>query len=425
MVFGWGKKKQKEKPVVEVPSQKEISLGDVPGIVSDLENLRKSQTTSEIKHLRNSTQPLIDELIMIGNSLEKDNLSVEDIDKHLAIIVIRGKKQVISVIKKDVVHLPKVSKIDDIYKVETSLNQILKKVGDVLGRQTRVIHIFAKKYAAKLKENLETMKSNHSEIQSIIEQFDSTKTAASKIEDTLNNFKNKKQTRKQMIQRIEDLKKNITLLDTEILTLQDSIDKIKSSDDYKKYIQLKNSIDSSSHNKSKIKNEIDTQFTKISRPLGRYEYASSLDKEQKNILSKLVSEPIDVLIPQNKDSIIIILENVKKAINSGSISVKDVEKSLSYITETENQLDQFSNRILEFNQQYDKMKQDLESLIPEKLLSLETELQKKSTGQQDQKLKVKSLESEISEIDASMPDLISDIEKHLRIFSNTKYSISS
>ena len=198
-----------------------------------------------------------------------------------------------------------------------------------------------------------------------------------KIKDTLNNFKNKKQTQKQIIQRIEDLQKNIILLDTEVLHLQNSIDKIKSSDDYQKYIQLRNLINSFSHNKSKIKNEIDTQFTKISRPLGRYEYASSLDKEQKNLLSKLVSEPIDVLIPQNKDSIIIILENVRKAINSGSISVKDVEKSLSYITETENLLDQFSNNILEFTQQYDKMKQELESLIPEKLLSLETESCKK------------------------------------------------
>ena len=165
MVFGWGKKKQEEKPVVETPpSRKEISLGDIPGIVSDLQNLRKSQAISEIKHLRNSTQPLIDELSKIGNSLEKDTLSVEDIDKHLAIIVVRGKKQVIQVIKKDVVPLPHVTDIDDIYKIDHSLNQVLKKVGGVLGRQTRVIHIFAKKHAVKLKENLETMNSNHSEI---------------------------------------------------------------------------------------------------------------------------------------------------------------------------------------------------------------------------------------------------------------------
>ena len=425
MVFGWGKKKQEEKPVAEAPSRKEISLEDIPGIVSDLLNLRKSQTISEIKHLRNSTQPLIDELSQIGNSLEKDNLRVDDIDKHLAIIVVRGKKQVIHVIKKDVIPLPEVTIIDDIYKVDNSLNQVLKKVGDVLGRQTRVIHIFAKKYAGKLKENLETMKSNHSEIQNIIEQYNSTKTTSDKIENSLNTLENKKQTRTQTIQKIEQLKKEVSILNNEILDLEESIEKTKLSEDYQKYIQLKDSIDSFSVTKSKIKNEIDAQFTKISRPLGRYEYASSLDKEQKNLLSKLVSQPIDVLIPQNKDTIIVILENVRKAINSGSISVKDVEKSLSYITETENSLDSFSNQISEFNQQYDKMKQDLDSLMPEKLMFLEESLVKKSSQLEDQKSKTKSHESEISEIDSKIPDLLSDIEKQLRIFSNTMYSISS
>ena len=425
MVFGWGKKKEEEKPAVEAPSKKEISLEDIPGIVSDLQSLRKSQTISEIKHLRNSTQPLIDELSQIGNSLEKDNLSVEDIDKHLAIIVVRGKKQVIHVIKKDVIPLPEVTTIDDIYKVDNSLNQVLKKVGDVLGRQTRVIHIFAKKYAAKLKENLETMNSNHSEIQGIIEQYDSTKNASEKIKDSLNNFKNKKQTRTQTIQRIDELKKEISIVNDEISNLQKSIEETKSSDDYQQYIQLKNSIDSFRATKSKIKNEIDAQFTKISRPLGRYEYASSLDKEQKNILSKLVSEPIDIITPQNKDSIIIILENVRKAINSGSISVKDVEKSLSYITETENSLDSFSSQISEFNQKYDKMKQELDSLKPKKLMSLEDNVTKKLSHLEDQKSKIKSHESEISDIDSKLPVLLSDIEKYLRVFSNTKYSISS
>ena len=425
MVFGWGKKKKEEKPVVEAPSRKEISLGDIPEIVSDLQDLRKSQAISEIKHLRNSTQPLIDELSQIGNSLEKDNLSVDDIDKHLAIIVVRGKKQVIHVIKKDVVPLPEVTTIDDIYKVDNSLNQLLKKVGDVLGRQTRIIHIFAKKYAAKLKENLETMNSNHSEIQSIIEQYDSTKTASDKIDDSIKNYKNKKQTRAAAVQRIEELKQEISLLDDEISNLQRSIEESKSSEGYKKYVQLKNSIDSFKATKSKIRNEINAQFTKISRPLGRYEYASSLDKEQKNILSKLVSEPSDVLIPQNKDSIILILENVRKAINSGSISVKDVEKSLSHITETENSLDSFSNQISEFNQKYGKMKQELDSLMPEKLISFEETLAKKSSHLEDQKSKISSHESEISEIDSKLPDLLSDIEKYLRIFSNTKYSITS
>ena len=58
--------------------------------------------------------------------------------------------------------------------------------------------------------------------------------------------------------------------------------------DYKKYLELESSLDDFFKcQKSQIKIQIDAQFTKISRPLSRYEYGSSLDKEQKNLLSQL------------------------------------------------------------------------------------------------------------------------------------------
>jgi len=112
MVFGWGKKKQEETSVEEIPQNKEILLADVPKIISDLTDLRKSQTLSEINNLRNKTAPLIEELMKIGNVLEKDDLNMDDVDKHLAIIVVRGKKQVIDMSKKDVVSLLKISSFD-------------------------------------------------------------------------------------------------------------------------------------------------------------------------------------------------------------------------------------------------------------------------------------------------------------------------
>ena len=93
-------KKQEEKPVDQIPENKEISLEDVPKIISELGELRKTQNLSEINNLRNNTEPLINDLMKIGNVLEKDDLKIDDIDKHLAIIVVRGKKQVIDVIKR-------------------------------------------------------------------------------------------------------------------------------------------------------------------------------------------------------------------------------------------------------------------------------------------------------------------------------------
>ena len=79
MVFGWGKKKQDEKFVVKTPQEKEVQLSNVHKIVAELNELRKSQTVSEIKHLRNNTGPLMDDLMQIGNVLDKDNLKVDDL----------------------------------------------------------------------------------------------------------------------------------------------------------------------------------------------------------------------------------------------------------------------------------------------------------------------------------------------------------
>ena len=423
MVFGWGKKKQDEKFVVKTPQEKEVQLSDVHKIVAELNELRKSQTISEIKHLRNNTGPLMDDLMQIGNVLDKDNLKVDDIDTHLSTIVIRGKKQVIDVIKKNVVYLPEISSIDDAKKLNSLLNQILKKLGDVLGRQTRVIHIFAKKYANQLKRNLEVMNNNNSEIHNLLKNYDSEQSASDEITNTLNQIKTLKETYLEKNQKIDNTNQSIQSLDEKITSIQNSIVEIESSENYKKYLDLKNTLDVFSTQKSKIKNEVDTQFTKISRPLSRYEYGSALDKEQKNLLTRLIKEPLEVLIPQNKDSIILILENVRKGISSGSISVKDIDKSLSYITETEEALDGFVKQISEYLEKYEKMKNDLNSLNSDELVSLEHELVKNTSFKQDSQLKSETFQGEIDEIDSKIPQLVSDIEEKLRQFSNTKYTV--
>lgn len=425
MVFGWGKKKQEETSGGEIHQNKEISLADVPKIISDLSALRKSQTLSEINNLRNKTAPLIEELMKIGNVLEKDDLNMDDVDKHLSIIVVRGKKQVIDMIKKDVVSLPKISSFDDAEKLNSVLNLILKKVGDVLGRQTRVIHIFAKKYANQLKENLAVMNSNHSEISDLLKNYNSTKSLSEETLDAINQIKNLKELRTKQSRKIENITKNTITINEKISTLHNSIDEIKSSDNYTKYLALKNTLDEFVEQKSMIKTQINTQFTKISRPLGRYEYASSLDKDQKNILSNLVSEPIDVLPSNNYDSIILILENVRKGIISGSISVKDVEKTSLQITETEESLDGFIKLVSEYNEKYKQIQNDVTSLMPSDLLSLESDLAKTTLLNDESNLKSKTFQGELDEIDSKIPKLVSEIEDKLRQFSNTKYTIST
>lgn len=424
MVFGWGKKKQVEEPVERKRVNQEIELSEVPQIINDLRKLRESQTISEIKHLRNDTAPLIDDLMKIGIVLDKDDLNIDDIDKHLAIIVVRGKKQVIDILKKDVKTLIQVSNMDDAKKLDYFLTQLLKKVGDVLGRQTRVIHIFAKKYANQLTTNLKIMNENSDNITKLLKHFDSTQSSFDEIDEMLNKIESLKQDHVDKTKRNAEIQDNLKSLQEKNTSLQKSLDEIHASENYKNYVSLQNKLNDFIKQKSKIKSEIDTQFTKISRPLGRYAYASSLDKEQTRILSTLVDNPFDALIAANLDSIILILENIRKGISSGSISVKDTEKTLSQLTETEESLDGFIKKVSEYSTVFDSMEADLKNLKPQNLTSTENDISKTIDSENDARQKSKTILSEISEIESQIPQFTSKIESKLKIFSSTRYTIS-
>ena len=425
MVFGWGKKKQVEEPVERKAVNQDIELSEVPQIINDLRKLRESQTISEIKNLRNETAPLIDDLMKIGIVLDKDDLNIDDIDKHLAIIVVRGKKQVIDILKKDVKTLIQVSTMDDAKKLDYFLTQLLKKVGDVLGRQTRVIHIFAKKYANQLTTNLKIMNENSDNITKLLKHFDSTQSSFDEIDEMLIKIKSLKQDHVDKTKRNAEVQDNLKSLQEKNISLQKSLDEIYASENYQKYVSLQNKLNDFIKQKSKIKSEIDTQFTKISRPLGRYAYASSLDKEQTRILSTLVDNPFDALIPDNLDSIILILENIRKGISSGSISVKDTQKTLSQLTETEESLDGFIKKVSEYSTVFDSMESDLKNLKPQNLTSTENDISKTNDSENDARQKSKTILSEISEIESQIPQLISKIESKLQIFSSTRYAISN
>jgi len=327
-------------------------------------------------------------------------------------------------IKKDATHLPNVVSYSDAENINVILNQMLKKIGDVLGRQTRVIHIFAKKYAEKLKEILIQMKSNHSKIQQMLTNYDIAQSTSAGILESLKEIKDLESELAKKEQRISELHHTVDSLDKKILSYNDSIKKIKNSDDYAKFLDSKRILDEFTDKKNQIKIQVDSQFTKISRPLGRYEHISSLDKEQKHLLSKLIEDPIEVLLQNNRDSIILILENVRKAITLGSISVKDPEKSFSQLTELEETLDGFIHHVNNFENEKKKIQNQMTALEPRDLSDLTKNLKHVISDKEDSEVKIKTFQSEINEIHSNTTKLISEIETKLRKFSNTVYSIA-
>ena len=426
MVFGWGKKKpQKQEPGISI-QKKQILLSDVPNAVNEILSIRTKTIIAETVTFRNKINSSCKTILDIAIDLERDTLKVDDIDIHLKRLVERGKKEVISVIKREsIVKIPEINSYEDVKNFNALAGRILKKIGDALGRQSSVIHIFAKKYAGKLKGDLKVMTDGNDEVTTIITNHSELETKIEQILETMNKIEQSKKLIVDLGEQQKLAKKTIDDLTTMIDRDENRINDIKNSSKYTEFLQINENLDSLSSEKNKIKNEIELQFTKISRPLNKYVYVSALDKPLKKLLTNLIANPYDVLIDTNKQDIVQILESTRNGIQSGSVSVKDTQKSVLQIDETLSLLSGFIVKISNFNSSKNDIESKLLAFSNDELRQKESNLSMHHNDKLSLESKIKSIEEELTSTAEFIPKSVKSVELILNQISAVQYIIKS
>jgi len=424
MVFGWGKKKPEQSEVDVIPEEKQISLTEISDIIKDIRSIRTRTIIAEVKAFRNKINSDRKTILEIANQLERDTLNVDEMDVHLMRLVKRGKNEIISVIKRECkVVFPEVNSFENVQTFDRLASRMLKKIGDALGRHSQVIHIFAKKYAKKLKSDLKIMSDGNSHVIELIENY---RELEDKIKQLFENIDKHDQAQKSIVtleRHKDDAAKILQDLNNAIEHDAQDIKNIKDSSEYLEFLKTKEKINSMDSESIQIKNEIDLQFTKISRPLNKYVYVSSLDKLQKKILADLIENPYRVLSNTNKQDVIRILESVRKSVQSGSVSVKDINKSISQIDETFSKLDGFIKQIFMYNQKKNNVENELTVFNNKQLESKESDLAKRHNFKLDAESKIKSSDEEFKFTTELIPKLVNNIESILNKISAVQYRI--
>jgi chromosome segregation ATPase len=421
MVFGFGKRKTQEQPTIPVQNEKTITLDDIPAMLHEIESPRISEVINIAKTTKEEVEihkKKIHELIL---HLESDDLKLDDVDRNLGVIVKRGKNAIVSTIKKETSSsLTNATKYDQAVLLNTEISQMLKKICDVLGQNSRIIHIFAKKYADNLKDEIAKVAKNRNQLQSSINFVENLRTISEDITDLSQMIVEGRNTTSQKNERISEIVSEIESLKKNIATLEKQIHDLKSSDSHSKFLEIRHKIDSMSSEKSDIKNVIDIQFSKISRPLGRYSYISSFEKPVRKMMDELVANPYEIISLQNKIGIIQILEAVEKSIVSGSISVKDADKSLEQVQETISRLDEFITLKESYSGKVTSLEKDLTIFDIKSLESKEHELAKTRSDLASIESVKKKLEEEVKDSNHSLSKNIADLESSLARLTNSK-----
>ena len=428
MVFGWGKKKQvveeaREKPVL--PTHKEATLENIPDILEDITNLRQKTLVIEVKSFQKRIEVDRKILLSIADELGKDSLNTNEMDPHLVLLVNRGKKEVISSIQNEFKGtFSEINSFDNVLGFQRNASRGIKKVGDMLGKHSRVIHIFAKKYAKKLKGDLTILTDNLSEVNALISNYNSNQELLENIRHSLSDFSNIKRDIEKQERRKMELEKLVEEEQQNEAKLQKDIEEMKSSNNYKEFLDIKENITSVSIEEKSIKKKIEEQFLKISRPLNKYVYVSSLDKPLKKMTENLTLSPYDVLSAENISDINKILDSVRSGVESGSVSVKDVEKSKQSINDIQGLLPQLIAQKAEFIQKKDKLNESLTIFDNDRLVTITHNLEKSRFNISDRESKISIIRQQIDSSKSSVHDMISKLELNLKQASSISYKIS-
>ena len=424
MVFGWGKKKTQQYEEDITSREKEIFLSEIPDIIKQLKSIKEKTVISETGIFRNKIKSNCDSILKTVGDFEHASIKSKDLDPHLYTILQRGKKQVVSTIKQECsVNFPDIISLNEVLTFHKLSTRMLKKIGDMVGRQSTVLHTLANKFANRLKDDLTNLKDGNDEIQTLIDNHINFEDKANEILENIDKYNQSEKAIVVMNNNQKQMKKNMKDLISAIQHDMDEIESIKSSKEYTNFSKVQENIGNLSVGMYKIKNDIEIQFTKISRPLNKYVYITSLGKSEKKLLEDLANNPFDIISKTSKQDITKILELVRNSVQSGAVSVKDVNKSLLHIDETLEKLDSFLRKISEHNQLKDNLENDLKSYNFENLRQNELKLRKHQDDKSKTESKTESLHVEIDNVNESLPNQIKFIETSLNKISPILYSI--
>ena len=424
MVFGWGKKKTHQYEEDITSREKEIFLSEIPDIIKELKSIKEKTIIFETGAFRDKIKSNCDSILKTIDDFEHASIKSEDLDPHLYTILQRGKKQIVSTIKQEcTVNFPNIISFNEVQTFHKISTRMLKKIGDMVGRQSTVLHTLANKFANRLKDDLKNMKDGNDEIQTLIDNHINFEDNANEILENIDKYGQSEKTLVDITNNQKQMKKNMKDLSSTIQHDIDAIESIKSSKEYVDFFKTKENIETLSVEMREVKNDIDIQFTKISRPLNKYVYITSLGKSEKKLLVDLANNPFDTISKTSKQDITKILELVRNSVQSGAVSVKDINKSLLQIDEILGKLDSFLGKISEYNESKNNLENNLKNYNFENLKQNELKLRKHQDNKSKTELKIQSLHVEINNLNESFPNQIKFIEKSLNKISPVLYSI--
>ena len=386
-----------------------IESGKVKALVQDLSPIKKSVRGS------------LESVAKIADNLEHENIKLEEL--RFKSIVENSKRTVAASLKREASSdLPLSESMQDIKKFNYRLESIMNRFGEVSSSHNRVMNIFMKKYAGKLKGEFETLSSLLKDTKSVMAEFEEENAAVVKCIDILNLLPQKVALIKTNKNRIENIYKEIEMLKGKLDQSKDQLSSLENSIHFKESCHNIEEIDIVRKEEQELHRDMLDLYGHVSRAFTRYSYGMTKDTISR--LKVLTDEPWKIF--NNDEDISIytsLLIEIQKAINSSNIKLKDSQKVLYYMDIILRSLPKYQQESKAIKLRLKLLQESKDGVVVNKVEELRENINHYNSKLEDLKQSSDDVRKQLTENNNECGSLVKQIEDCIFEITGKKYSL--
>ncbi|MDW0121833.1 MAG: hypothetical protein QOK81_04355 [Nitrososphaeraceae archaeon] len=333
--FGLFKKKPSDIPSPEqwippTPPTDTLTIQQAQDLLQTLESAKVKELSARLTRIRESAVESLKVIDTLAKGMDRENIKLEGLEQKLKSVVEHSKKTVVSSLKREVsLELPLPQSANDAKKFKERFENMMKRFGEVSGSHSKVLNAFMKKHSGKMKEEFEFLTKLLNETKATISEFDRNREPIIRCGNMLNTALQKISSIKLAESSAKNIEKEIEVIERELNKLESDLAAVSGSKEFEQASISVRDIAEAEKKQEEFHAKIKDLFSHLSRAFTKYSYGITKETEQR--LKTMSDEPWEILYEKNVAPYSSLLLEIRRAIGTGQIQLKDSDKVLQYL----------------------------------------------------------------------------------------------
>jgi hypothetical protein len=398
-----------------------LTISEALILLQHIESEKVKALVRDLSPIKKSARVSLESIAKIADNLEHENIKLEEL--RFKSIVENSKRTVAASLKREACSdLPLSESMQDIKKFNYRLESIMNRFGEVSSSHNRVMNIFMKKYAGKLKGEFETLSSLFKDTKSVMVEFEEENAAVIKCTDVLNLLSQKMALIKTNKNRIENIDKEIEMLKGKFDQSKDQLSSLENSVHFKESCHNIEEIDIVRKEEQELHRHMLDLYSHVSRAFTRYSYG--MTKDTISQLKVLTEEPWKIF-DNDKDISLYssLLTEIQKAVHSSNIKLKDSQKVLYYMDIILRSLPKYQHEIKVIKLRLKLLQESKDGVVVNKARELRENINYYNSKLEDLKQSSDDMRKQLTENNNECGILVKQIEDCIFEITRKKYSL--